>query len=114
VSINLGRRPKKGLGPGRKPKASLNLGVKLKVVLNLGRNQQEMLSLGTKAVSVRKNLDLSPRLRTGIVLSSSKEAVEPRAGGNRAAINDEVKAKCVSGNSGHGREDCRDHTESGG
>jgi hypothetical protein len=90
VSINLGRRLRERLGPGRKPKESLSLGVNLRAVLNLGRNQQEMLSLGVRARGVRKNPGLIPRFRSGW-FEGMASAVEPEAGKNRAAINDEVK-----------------------
>ena len=96
MSINLGRRPKKEFGPGRKPKERLNL----------GRNPQEMLSLGVRAMGVRKNPGLIPRLRSlrrrALSFHAHRReagwfegmvsAVEPKAGGIRAAIKDEVKA----------------------
>jgi hypothetical protein len=49
-----------------------------------------MLSLGVKAMSVRKNPGLIPRLRSGW-FEGMVSAVEPKAGGNRAAIKDEVR-----------------------
>jgi hypothetical protein len=82
VSINLGRRPKKGLGPGRKPKVSLSLGVNLRAVLNLGRKlrvsqghgrkPKVSLSPGVKAVSVRKN----PGLKAAKIQAAIKGEVK--------------------------------------
>jgi hypothetical protein len=105
VSVSLGRKPKESLSlgvkliavlsPGRNLQERLGLGKNPQERLGLGKNPQERLGLGAKAVRVRKNL-------------SSK------AGGNRAAINNEIKVKCVPGNSGYGRKACKDHSKSGG
>ena len=75
--LNLGINPEEAvLSPGKEPKVSQDSGRDLRVDLNparkpaeslgRGRNRREILSLGARAVSVREDPGLIPRLRPSI------------------------------------------------